>query len=546
MPTAPTQDLDLLVTPRTTLHPAEGRPGWPILITAWLAVLFGQWGSVLLWVPPSQQSTIWLPGGLLLAILVLTEARLWPLVLLAAGAGQATLFMSLDLLTPAISLVMAIELTLVVATTAWALKRVVEQPVSLGTFREFVTYLGVVVLGGALLASVVFLAGAHLLHYRPATFLVWRAFGLSVLLSYLMVTPAVVLLVRNIDRLLADTPARRLEGLMLTLLMTLASGIVFGGATGREYLWPLFAVVIPPLLFWAAGRFGPLGAAGSVLLVTLISTYGTARGLGPFNFETAAKNTLTLQVFMLGTAPPLMGLAVILAEQNRTMGILRQTHERLRDLNRDLLAARETEAGRIARELHDDIGQRLALVSIGLSHLRKVVRPAETGPLGEIAKLQEQTSSISKSLRELSHQLHPTALQHTGLAVALQMACDEVSRITGLDVQLVADGDSATLPGEVALCLFRVAQEGLSNAVRHARADTIRMSLRRRNGDVMLLIDDNGVGFVPGSPHTRSGLGLHSMLQRLSLVGGILTIDSAPGTGTRIRAQVVLNGAPSA
>ena len=546
MPTIATQNIDLLLTPRPTLHPAEGRPGWPILAAAYVAGFLGQWGSVILWVPPSQQSTLWLPGGLLLAILLVTARRLWPLIVVAGGTGQATLFLVLGIVSPPIALVLAAELALVVATTAWVLLRAVGQPIGFGTFREFVIYLAIAVAGGAVFASVVFMTGAHFLSYRPVTFLTWRAFGLSVVLSYLMATPTVVLLVRNISALLSDTAARRLEGLTLVMLMTLASGIVFGGATGRELSWPLFAVVIPPLLFWAALRFGPLGAAGSVLLVTLISTFGTSQGLGPFNFESPAENTLSLQLFMLGTALPLVGLAVILAEQRRTASVLRETHNRLRDLNREMLAARETEAGRIARELHDDIGQRLALVSIGLSHLRKTVGPTETGTKEEISKLQEQTSSISKSIRELSHELHPTALQHTGLAVALQMACEEVSRVTGLDVQLVADGDTADLPAEVALGLFRVAQEGLNNAVRHAGGRSIHVSLRRASHNVMLTIADDGRGFSPSSAPSRSGLGLHSMIQRISLVGGTVTVDSAPGTGTRIRAQVPLHGGSSA
>ena len=542
MPTFATQDIDLLVTPRPILHPAQGRPAWPILAAAYLSGLAGQWVSLLLWVPPSQQSTVWLPGGLLLAILLLTAKKLWPMILVAGGAGQATIFIGLGIVSPGVAVVLAIELAVVVAITAWALLRVVGQPIGFGTFREFVIYLAVGVAGGAVFASFVFMTGAYLLEYRPVTFLTWRAFGLSVVLSYLMTTPTVVLLVRNLDGLMSDTTARRLEALTLVALMTLASGVVFGGATGHEYTWPLFAVVIPPLLFWAALRFGALGAAGSVLLVTLISTYGTSQGFGPFNFETAAENTLSLQLFMLGTSLPLIGLAIILAEQHRTVGVLRQTHTRLRDLNRDLFAARETEAGRIARELHDDIGQRLALVSIGLSHLRKAVLPATTGPRAEISKLQEQTSSISRSVRELSHQLHPTALQHTGLAVALQMACEEVARVTGLDVQVVADGELADLPAEISLSLFRVTQEALNNAMRHAGARSIRVSLRRGEYDVILTISDDGRGFSPSSARGRSGLGLHSMVQRINLVGGAVTIESSPGAGTRIRAQVPLSG----
>lgn len=546
MQTFATQDIDVLVTPRPTLHPAAGRPSWPVIAIAWVAGFLGQWGSIILWVPPFQQSTLWLAGGLMLAILLLTEQRLWLLILIAGGAGQATLFMWLDLVTAPSALVLAIELGAVVSATAWVLQRAVGQPIGFGTFREFVLYLFIAVVGGAVLASVLFLAGAWFFSYRPVTFLVWRTFGLSVVLSYLMVTPAVVLLVRNLPGILSDRPGRRFEGLVLTLLMLLTSAIVFGGGAEPDFFWPVFAILIPPLLFWAALRFGTLGASGSVLLVTLVSTFGTAQGMGPFIFESPAENTLSLQLFMLGTGLPLVGLAVILSEQRRTVGVLRETHGRLRDLNRDLLAARETEAGRIARELHDDLGQRMALVSIGLSHLRRSVIPEDARSLGEITRLQEFTSSISRSLRELSHQLHPTALQHTGLAVALQMACEEVARVTRLDVQLVSDGDVSALPSEVALCLFRVAQEGLGNAVRHAQARTIRLSLRRDTGNVMLLVADDGIGFVPGSTGSRPGLGLHSMLQRMSLVGGILTIDSAPGTGTRIRAQVPMHGGPIA
>lgn len=542
MSTFAAQDDDLLVTPAPALHPVEGRPAWPFVVAGWVAGFLGQWGSVVLWVPPSQQSTIWMPGSLLLGILLLTEPRIWPLVVAAAGAGQATLFLFLGITSPLQAIVLALELVLVVSFTAWVLQRLLRHPLAFGMFREFTLYLAVAVTGGSILASAVFLGGAAVFGYRPVTFLVWRTFTLSAVLGFLMVTPTVVLLARDIDAIRSDTPERRVEGLVLTLLLILASGIVFGGSGGSQFFWPLFAVVIPPLLLWAALRFGALGAAGSVLLVTLISTFGTSQGLGPFNFESAAENTLSLQVFMLGTGLPLIGLAVILGEQRRTVGILRQTHQRLRDLNRDLLEARESEASRIAGELHDDIGQRMALVSIGLSHLRRTLPPVESEGLGEVSRLQEQTSAISRSLRELSHQLHPTSLQHTGLTVALQIAAEEVARVTGLDIEVVADGETSGLPPDIALCLFRVAQEGLGNAVRHAGARRIQLSVRRGPAGVMLEVADDGIGFSPGQSRAGSGLGLHSMMQRMSLVGGALTVDTAPGTGTRIRAMVPLKG----
>ena len=194
---------------------------------------------------------------------------------------------------------------------------------------------------------------------------------------------------------------------------------------------------------------------------------------------------------------------------------------------------------RIARELHDDVGQRLALVSIGLSHLRRVVQPEEVGPLGEISRLQEQTSSIARSLRQLSHGLHPTTLEHAGIATALQMACDELGRVTGMDVSLTVEGDTDGLPQDVALCLFRVAQEGLNNAMRHSGSQSIRLHLRRDEAGIMLTIADEGRGFNLRD-RRQQGLGLHSAAQRVTLVGGALTIDSAPAFGTRLRAQIPL------
>jgi len=541
VPTFAADEVELLITPRPSLLPASGRAWVIVLIGAFLAGFLGQWGSVLLWVPPFQQATIWLPGSLLLAVTLLIEPRRWPLVVGLGGAGQTSLLLLLKVAAPVAALTLGSFTATVTLVTAWALRRGTGTIVTFATFREFVRYLAIAVVGAAALASFVYIGGATVLQYRPPTFLVWRTFALSAVLGYLMATPTALLLVRNAELIRNDTAARRMEGLLLVALLVIAAGIIFGGGGSRDLFWPVFGLVIPPLLLWAALRFGTLGAAGSVLLVTVISTFGTSRGLGPFGFESAADNTLSLQLFMLGAGFPLIGLAVILAEQRRTMSVLRETQNRLRGLNQDLLSAREAEGMRIAQELHDDVGQRLAMVSIGLSHLRAVANPEQLGPLGEIARLQEQTSSIAKSLRQISHDLHPTTLEHAGLATAIQMACEEVARVTGLDVQPTIEGDMDGLSKELALCLFRVAQEGLNNAVRHSGAKTLRVFLRKDERGIMLTVTDDGRGFSPAAPRERGGLGLHSAAQRVALAGGDFTIDSASGMGTTLRAQIPLS-----
>src|SRR5262249_54763329 len=159
------------------------------------------------------------------------------------------------------------------------------------------------------------------------------------------------------------------------------------------------AATIPALLLWAAIRFGALGASTSLLAIALISSLGAAKGLPLLNDRPGGENVLFLQLFLLGSGLPLLGMGVMMDEQKRTAEPLRPTRARLRSLNRDLIRAREEEATRIARELHDDVGQRLALVSIGLSRLRRAGQPGASGP--DVKRLQEQTGAVVRSLREL-------------------------------------------------------------------------------------------------------------------------------------------------
>jgi signal transduction histidine kinase len=335
-------------------------------------------------------------------------------------------------------------------------------------------------------------------------------------------------------RSIRRAPLRRwLEAGVLGLLLVLASGFMFPVAVNREAAWTGFAMTLPPLLLWAAMRFGALGVSASLLLVSVIATNSTNRGRGPFSNEPPGDNTLSLQLFILGTGVPLLGLAVVLNEQQRTRVALEASHTRLRGLSRQLIAAREEEGTRIARELHDDVGQRVALVMFGLSRMR------QSHP--EMAQLQEQTSAIAHSLRQISHQLHPAALEHAGLAPALELTCLEVRQATGLMVRLVQAGETTGLPPEVALCLYRVAQEALANVVRHAGACRVAVVLRRTADGVDLEITDDGRGLGATAPgETARGLGLRSASERVAAVGGTLTLANAPGGGTTLGVTIPL------
>ena len=165
-------------------------------------------------------------------------------------------------------------------------------------------------------------------------------------------------------------------------------------------------------------------------------------------------------------------------------GELRASYNQVRQLAGRLIYAQEEERTRIARELHDDVGQRVASLSIGLSSLKgRVPKPDHTAR-SELAGLQQQVVGLAKDLRDLSHELHPGAIEHVGFLEALRGRCEEINRQPGLTVDVeVADG-WPEVADDIELCLYRVAQEALRNITKHAQAKTARISLACRNGQV--------------------------------------------------------------
>ena len=212
--------------------------------------------------------------------------------------------------------------------------------------------------------------------------------------------------------------------------------------------------------------------------------------------------------------------------------------EALLDLGGRLISAQETERGRIARELHDDFNQRMALLSIELEQLGRGIDEPVKQKIFE--KLQRQVKDISADIHRLSYRLHPSKLDHLGLAAAVSSLCEEFSESSKRKIVCHRIGFPATLPKEVELCLFRVAQEALRNSVRHSRAESIRVVLVKTRNAVRLSVSDDGCGFNPKSEVMQSGLGFISMRERLHIVGGEMRVYSQPRRGTRIEVSVPL------
>ena len=209
--------------------------------------------------------------------------------------------------------------------------------------------------------------------------------------------------------------------------------------------------------------------------------------------------------------------------------------EALSTLSRRLIEAQEAERARIARDLHDDIGQRLTLILLTLERFRQTTSSAPQ-KLDLLNNLCKQVADTSRSVQNLSHELHSATLRHLGVAEAMRGFCRELSEQQKVEINFSDKDIPETVTPELSLCFFRVLQEALHNAVKHSGARRFDVDLRGLQGRLGLRVRDAGVGFDPEEAMKGRGLGLISMQERLKLVNGELAVESKPRRGTTIYA----------
>jgi PAS domain S-box-containing protein len=212
--------------------------------------------------------------------------------------------------------------------------------------------------------------------------------------------------------------------------------------------------------------------------------------------------------------------------------------EALAGMGRKLIQAHEEERSWVARELHDDINQRIALISIELEQWLQ--QQTESGfPIDDqIRKLRVNLSELGKDVQDLSHRLHSSKLDYLGLTVAARAFCSELSAKHKVEIEFIESTVPRGIPKDTSLSLFRVLQEALQNAVKHSGVRYFKVDLRGTAGEVQLTVSDLGKGFDPRDAMAHQGLGLISMRERLQLVGGNLSIRSEPGEGTVVNGRV--------
>jgi signal transduction histidine kinase len=225
---------------------------------------------------------------------------------------------------------------------------------------------------------------------------------------------------------------------------------------------------------------------------------------------------------------------------------LRQSYDRIRQMAGRLINAQEAARAEIARDLHDDVCQKLTSVAIGVGSLKKATGSLEDPQMQEgISELDRQTHDAFESIRRLSHDLHPATLRLLGLAPALRAHCNELAKRHGVQVQFSCANGIGTIHPDVAVCFFRIAQESLRNSFLHGGAKQMTVTLGREGEELDLTVADDGRGFdVVAVRNNGHGLGLVTMEERVNLVGGHLSIVSVPGQGTTIRVRGPVNPQP--
>jgi signal transduction histidine kinase len=295
-----------------------------------------------------------------------------------------------------------------------------------------------------------------------------------------------------------------------------------------------------------------LFVGAGVLLSILINTWTVRRALDPLDrLQDAVDQVNQGHANVRVTLGPIADdrFDRLAATFNTMLDRLEQDAAELQQLSRRLIGAQEAERLRLARELHDDAAQALTSLLVRLRLLERAQAPHEAQQ--RVQELRELTASALEDVRRVALDLRPTILDDLGLVSALDWRVDEFNKETSTRGDLQVVGLEGRLPRELELALYRVGQEALSNVRRHARAAHVQVRLARGEGEVSLVVHDDGCGFNPHHPELNAagapvrnngtpdrGIGLLGMRERVAALGGELTIESAPGQGTTIRARL--------
>lgn len=610
-------------------------------------------GGILVLNVPQTLWPLWPGCAVLVAILLVTPRKFWP-ILIPAGLAGFTLFdLQGGVSIPSIGWLLLTDV-LEIAVTAWGVTYFLKGQPRLDSLKAFAIYGFFTLILGPLISSTIGIQALNGDHWIS-----WRITILSEGLAFLTLTPAILGWVEYGGKWLRGTLAYHVEvAALATALVSLCYSIFLARGTNAP---PALLYSLVPVLLWAALRFGYTGTSTTASVVALVSIWGALHGRGPFTDTDPINRIFSLQLFLWFATLPFMVLAVLVEERHGQGVALRESEERFRlmadasptmmwmsgtdklctffnrgwlnftgrtmqqelgegwatgvhpdDLERclstyvtafdarqdfemeyrlrrrdgeyrwivdygvprfgsngsfcgyigscvditerklsetslqeltgRLIHAQEEERFRIARELHDDISQRLAFLQIGLEQFAQNTSGLASSDRKQLINLAKISSEVSSELHGMSHHLHPAKLDLQGLVAAVKSFCRELSSQHALQITFHHQNVPAEMPKEVSLCLFRIVQEALRNVVKHGKTSEARVELYGQDNCIHLCVSDPGAGFTAETAQGKGGLGLISMRERLRLIGGHFAVESEPAHGTRVCVEVPLSG----
>jgi signal transduction histidine kinase len=474
-------------------------------------------------VSPQEASALWPGNAVLVSVLLLVPRRTWPVLIPAGLAGFVLHDLSAGF-PPSTSALYILADAVEIIIIAMGLGYSFDGVPRLNTLNALARYSLFAILIGPLIGTFV---GAFAI---PGSFLTnWRIFFFSEAIAFLALTPAVLSWAGPRSVHPRRSVESRLEAAALMIAITFLGYVIF--FTHWRTIPPALLYSLVPFLLWAALRFGSRGVSTSMIVIAFCSIWGAVHGRGPFTGSDPLHLILSLQLFLLFAAVPFTLLAVVVEEREQARLVERE-------LTKRLISEQEKERSRIARELHDDICQRLALLSVEIqmasrkdNHLADVTKQ-------RLEEIGRHCVEIAGDLQLLSHGLHSVMLDCLGVSAAIEGFCRDFGKQQQVSVEFTAQNVPKSVPRDGSLCLFRITQEALHNAVKHSRTDRFWVELSGSGNEVRLEVKDAGIGFDVKKADRIGGLGLMSMRERVWAVNGRLSIESKPEVGTRIIASV--------
>ena len=488
----------------------------------------------------SEIPMIWFPGAVLLAALLSAPLASWlPCTVgMLAGLAAIALTFQIEVLQ---AMFTALPVILVVPVFAYFILR---RQRNMPAFEDFRAVGGFLILAVVLLPLVsgtaVYLVSSYAT-LRDVAIGGWLNTVCAHALGYVLYVPVWLSLANPKWWFQRDRRDSSTVAIAVVLLVALWwTWLEFGT---QPIVRPMLLIAPILIVIWATLRLRMPGICLMLLAIAVIAAHMNLAGFGPFMERGDEHSALSLQLWTLTLSRASLLLATLMEQRRSGQQALVSKHREVHDLALRLIAAQEQERTRIARDLHDDISQRLASSSIELSALRRRADPALRG---DISQVQNELISLSNDLRHISHELHPTMLRQTGLVAALNELGVTHGRMEGREIESHISAQADLLYDEAALCLYRAAQETISNAIRHGHAHHIVVSLEVGGSFAELTVVDDGRGFEAGKSGEAEmpGLGLVSIDERAKLLGGSFDIRTGLGKGTKVCIRIPISPYP--